>query len=107
MDKNKQFLGIDVSKEVIDVYDSQGIWHQFRNDVSGFKKLLAITSSLTHCVMEATGYYHVRLAYFLLEKGFMVSVENPLKVKRYIQMGLSKVKKDKSDAKQLYHYGKT
>ncbi|TYP99405.1 hypothetical protein C7447_1011, partial [Tenacibaculum adriaticum] len=48
MDKNKQFLGIDVSKEVIDVYDSQGIWHQFRNDVSGFKKLLTITSSLTH-----------------------------------------------------------
>ena len=35
----------------------------------------------------------------------MVSVENPLKVKRFIQMNLSKVKTDKSDAKQLYNYG--
>ncbi|MGG6230368.1 IS110 family transposase [Tenacibaculum sp. SDUM215027] len=94
MSKNKQFLGIDVSKEVLDVYDNQGNWSQFTNDASGFKELLLITSSLTHCIMEATGYYHVRLAYFLLEKGILVSVENPLKVKRFIQMNLSKVKTD-------------
>ncbi len=53
----------------------------------------------------STGYYHVRLAYFLTEKGVLVSVENPLKIKRFIQMSLSKVKTDKSDAKQLYNYG--
>ncbi len=105
MSKNKQFLGIDVSKDVLDVYDYQGNWYQFKNDSSGFKELLLITSDLTHCIMEATGYYHVRLAYFLTEKGVLVSVENPLKIKRFIQMNLSKVKTDKSDAKQLYNYG--
>ncbi|WP_281979320.1 IS110 family transposase [Tenacibaculum mesophilum] len=105
MSKNKQFLGIDVSKDVLDVYDYQGNWYQFKNDASGFKELLLITTDLTHCIMEATGYYHVRLAYFLTEKGVLLSVENPLKVKRFIQMNLSKVKTDKSDAKQLYNYG--
>lgn len=105
MSKNKQFLGIDVSKDVLDVYDYQGNWYQFKNEESGFKELLLITSDLTHCIMEATGYYHVRLSYFLIEKGVLVSVENPLKVKRFIQMNLSKVKTDKSDAKHLYAYG--
>ncbi len=51
--------------------------------------------------MEATGYYHYQLAYFLLESGIKVSVENPLSVKRFIQMKLSKIKTDKSDSKLI------
>jgi len=105
MDKVKEFIGIDVSKDVIDVYDFNGNYHQFTNSYSGFKKLLKLTSVATHCVMEATGYYHLKLAYFLQEEGVAVSVENPLKVKRFIQMKLTKIKTDKSDAKQLYEYG--
>ena len=105
MHKVKQFIGIDVSKDVIDLYDNQGNYHQFKNSYSGFKKLLAITTVSTHCVMEATGYYHLKLAYFLQEQGIAVSVENPLKIKRFIQMKLSKIKTDKSDAKQIYEYG--
>lgn len=31
--------------------------------------------------MEATGYYHIRLAYFLLENSIAVSIENPLSIK--------------------------
>ena len=49
--------------------------------------------------MEATGYY--QLAYHLLEFGIKVSVENPLSVKRFIQIVLSKVKTDKSDSKLI------
>ena len=105
MYKVKQFIGIDVSKDVLDVYDFNGKYHQFKNNYSGFKKLLALTSLDSHCVMEATGYYHLKLAYFLQEHSVAVSVENPLKVKRFIQMKLSKIKTDKSDAKQLYEYG--
>lgn len=105
MSKVKEFIGIDVSKDVFDLYDSKGAFYQFKNSVSGFKKLLRLTTNSSHCVMEATGYYHIRLAYFLLENGVAVSVENPLKVKRFIQMKLSKIKTDKSDAKQIYEYG--
>lgn len=105
MNKVKEFIGIDISKDVIDIYDSQGNFHQFKNSLSGFKKLLSLTNFSSHCVMEATGYYHLKLAYFLLEHGVAVSVENPLKVKRFIQMKLSKIKTDKSDSLQIYNYG--
>jgi transposase len=51
--------------------------------------------------MEATGYYQYQIAYYLLENGTNVSVENPLSVKRFIQMWLSKIKTDKSDSKLI------
>ena len=55
-------------------------------------------------VMEATGYYHYRLAQFLYQNAVVVSVVNPLSVKRFIQMKLAKVKTDKSDAKAICDY---
>lgn len=105
MIKDKHFFGIDVSKDTLDIYDFKGDSYQFKNSLLGFKKLLKITDQFSHCVLEATGYYHVRLAYFLVENGITVSVENPLKIKRFIQMKLSKIKTDKRDAKMIYEYG--
>jgi len=55
--------------------------------------------------MEATGYYHYQLAYYLVDNNILVSVENPLSVKRFIQMKLSKIKTDKSDSKMICEYG--
>jgi len=55
-------------------------------------------------VMEATGYYHYRLAQFLYKNAVVVSVVKPLSVKRFIQMKLAKVKTDKSDAKAICDY---
>ncbi len=55
--------------------------------------------------MEATGYYHYCLAQYLYLQGYLVSVVNPLSVKRFIQMKLSKIKTDKSDAKAICEYG--
>lgn len=54
--------------------------------------------------MEATGYYHYQLAYYLIENSIKTSVENPLSVKRFIQMKLSKIKTDKSDSKLICQY---
>ena len=104
MCKDKKFFGIDISKDVFDVCDFEGQNHQFKNNHSGYKKFNKILCKNSHCVMEATGYYHSKLAYYLLEENVAVSVENPLKIKRFIQMNLSKIKTDKSDAKQIYNY---
>ena len=104
MNKDKKYLGIDISKDVFDVCDNKGDYYQFKNNISGFKKLLKLLDIKSICVMEATGYYHVRLAYFLLENEKSVSVINPLKIKRYIQMQLSKIKTDKSDSKMIQAY---
>ncbi|MFD2432947.1 transposase [Mesonia maritima] len=106
MNKNTNYFGIDISKDVFDVMDMDGVFYQFPNSPSGFKKLLSLTDAFSHCVMESTGVYHLRLAYYLLENGIAVSVENPLSIKRFIQMKLSKVKTDKSDAKMISLYAK-
>ncbi|MCO5259941.1 MAG: IS110 family transposase [Crocinitomicaceae bacterium] len=104
MNKDKNYFGIDISKDVFDVCDNNRTYYQFTNSVSGFKKLLKLLDSNTICVMEATGYYHLRLAYFLLEHDQGVCIVNPLKIKRYIQMQLSKIKTDKSDSKMIQAY---
>ncbi|WP_178991056.1 IS110 family RNA-guided transposase [Winogradskyella schleiferi] len=104
MNKGIKFFGIDISHLVFDVTDSDGNYYQFKNNVSGFRKFIKLLDSKSHCAMEATGYYHYQLAYYLLESGIKLSVENPLAVKRFIQMKLSKVKTDKSDSKLICDY---
>ena len=104
MNKDIKFFGIDISNLVFDVTDSDGNYYQFKNNGLGFKKFTKLLNSNSHCVMEATGYYHYQLAYHLLESGIKVSVENPLSVKRFIQMKLSKIKTDKSDSKLICEY---
>ena len=89
---------------VFDVTDSDSNYYQFKNNGSGFKKVAKLLDNQSHCVMESRGSYHYQLAYHLLESGIRVSVENPLSVKRFIQMKLSKIKTDKSDSKLIYEY---
>ena len=56
-------------------------------------------------VMEATGVYHLRLAYTLCDKGIQVCVCNPLSVRRFAQMKRKFAKTDKLDAVCLMQYG--
>lgn len=104
MIKSKVFFGIDISKKVFDVMSKEGNHFQFDNNLIGFKKFLRLLDSNSHCVMESTGSYHIQLAYFLKENNVLVSVENPISIKRFIQMKLSKIKTDKSDAKMICLY---
>ncbi|MGB6269744.1 MAG: IS110 family transposase [Olleya sp.] len=105
MTKDKKIYGIDISKSVFDIYSESSGHYQLKNDEKGFKQLLKGLPKTALVVMEATGYYHYRLAQFLHQKGIAVSVVNPLSVKRFIQMKLAKVKTDKSDAKSICEYG--
>jgi transposase len=105
MSKDKTIFGIDISKNTFDVMDSNGKHSQFENNQKGFPKFLKLLNASSHCVMEATGYYHYQLAHYLVENNIAVSVENPLSIKRFIQMKLSRIKTDKSDAKMICLYG--
>lgn len=101
-------VGIDVSKEWFDVaWDAEGRTHHQRFDYTdeGVDALLEQTPKDAHYVMEATGIYHARLALRLHESGRCVSVVNPLVIKRYSQMQLSRVKSDKADAELIRRYG--
>lgn len=105
MNKDNKIFGIDISKHTFDVVDSDGNHYQFSNNFKHFLKFLKLLDSHSQCVMEATGYYHYQLAYFLAEHNIRVAVENPLSIKRFIQIKLSKVKTDKSDARMICLYG--
>lgn len=105
MNKYKEIYGVDISKDVFDVYGSQSGHDQFKNDEKGFLNFIKSLPKDVLVVMEATGYYHYRLAQFMHKRGVAVSVVNPLSVKRFIQMKLAKVKTDKSDAKAICEYG--
>ena len=104
MDKYKEIHGVDISKDVFDVMDTNGNHHQYDNSLKGFKLFLKSINTEALVVMEATGYYHYLLAQFLYDQGIHVSVVNPLSVKRFVQMKLSKVKTDKSDARAICDY---
>ena len=104
MNKYKEIYGVDISKDVFDVFGSVNGHFRYRNNEDGFKALVKALPKKSLVVMEATGYYHYRLAQFLDKKGIAVSVVNPLSVKRFIQMKLAKVKTDRSDSKAICEY---
>jgi transposase len=105
MNKNTEIFGIDISKDVFDVYSEKKGHQSFKNDENGFKLFKKGVGKDALVIMEATGYYHYRFAQFLHKANVQVSVVNPLSVKRFIQMKLAKVKTDKSDAKAICEYG--
>jgi len=107
MSKCKEFLGIDISKDVFDVMDSSENHHQFKNDPSGFTGFGKLLDENSHCVMEATGSYYQGLATWLYSQSIDVSVVNPLSVKRFIQMRLKTSKTDKLDAQMIRMYGES
>ncbi len=86
--KNKynETFGVDISKDVFDVHGTTVGYDQYKNDESGFRKFLKALPDTSLVVMEATGYYHYRLAQFLYKNGITVPVVKPLSVERFIQI---------------------
>ena len=104
MDKFTNYFGIDISKDVFDVCDTKDDHHKFENNVSGFEALEKVMTKEDHLVMEATGSYHQQLAQYFYNKGYSVSVVNPLVIRRFIQMRLKHNKTDKADASMIRLY---
>lgn len=104
MNEVTKFFGIDVSMETFDVSTSDQKHIQFSNDAEGFGKLFNLLDETSHCVMEATGAYHQKLATWLCSQGSKVSVVNPIVIKRFAQMRLRLAKTDKADATMIRQY---
>src|ERR1700748_1619470 len=110
MQSATNYTGIDISKSFFDVAASQGSayhYYKFSNNESGFKSLLSILSSDVVVVMEASGPYYLQLAGFLSDHNIAISVINPLVIRRFCQMRLSRAKTDQKDAKMIAAYGRT
>ena len=105
-----KIIGIDISKEKFDVcfsfqlssYSSRS----YTYNAEGIKLFLKDVPFDSICIMEATGVYHLRLAYALNKIGVFVSVVNPLSVKNFSRAVMCRTKTDKADARQLVDYAR-
>lgn len=112
MKKSNNYVGIDISKLTFDVAifcneDRKYKHHKFSNNEEGFNLLLELLTLESICVMEASGVYYLKLATFMSDRGIAVSVINPLIIRRFSQMRMSRAKTDKKDAMLIAEYGKT
>ena len=103
------YVGIDVSKSTFVVAYSSAKTSKtatFKNTTKGIYEFIkTISVAEHHCVLEATGNYSALLVYMLSESGFVVSLENPLKIKSFSRVMLSVVKTDQIDARLIALYG--
>jgi transposase len=100
--------GIDVSHATLDVCYQNNLGELFHlhvgNNNKGFDTILQHTGTGYHFVMEATGVYYIRLAFYLHQHNCNISVVNAISIKRYIQMHLERNKTDKKDAAWICRY---
>lgn len=111
MIKNKNYIGIDISKLSFDVAfkneNDKYVHFKFNNDNEGFKEFSKlINTDFDICVMEASGPYYLKLASYLFNSRMSVCVINPLVIRRFSQMRMSRTKTDKKDALIIAEYGK-
>lgn len=108
MEAKKLCCGIDVSHTKLDVCYQNNLgelfYLQVGNNNQGFARILEHTGVDYHFVMEATGVYYIRLAFYLHRQGCELSVVNAIAIKRYIQMHLERNKTDKKDAGWICRY---
>ena len=107
-------VGIDVSKgkSMIavmrpfgEVVVSPFEFHHTDSELCELAKLLRSLPGETRIVMEATGNYHLPVAWLLNDSGFYVSVVNAMLVHDYRNNSLRRAKTDKKDAVKLANYG--
>ncbi|MCX6145905.1 MAG: IS110 family transposase [Candidatus Kapabacteria bacterium] len=99
----KNIIGIDISKEYFDAFMNNNVI-RFKNDLNGFTKFIKSIPLESHCIMESTSTYCYKLAYFILNSGSIVYIINPLRIKHFTRMNLSKCKTDKQDAINITKY---
>lgn len=113
-------VGIDVSNLIIDVaisaIDDQIVPHllastRFDNNPSGHIKLeewierKRIKDVGLQVVLEATGIYHERLAYHLVNDGYELAIVLPNRIKSYCNSTSIRSVTDKISAKQIAEFG--
>lgn len=101
-------VGIDISKNKFDaswMVIGKEVNRKYDYTELGLKSFLGDTPKDALFLMEATGVYHTLLALRLYEAKRQVSVCNPLVIKRYSQMKLTRAKTDKADARLIRMFG--
>lgn len=101
------FAGVDVSADTLDIHynlaNGKELTLRVPNSQNGHEEVLQKVGVRCY-VMEATGPYYLRFAFYLKAGGDEVRLENSLVIKRYIQMHMERNKSDRKDASWIYRY---
>jgi len=99
------YVGIDISKDFLDVYiRPSGDFQRFENNSKGFKKLIKELKDINLIALEATGKLESPLVRALIEAGFNVSRINPRQIRDFAKSGGKLAKTDKVDASVIAHF---
>lgn len=116
----KQVVGIDVAQKELVVtlgrkFDDLSVelyaYHVFKNNKTGFNSLKIWVDKLTNqavktsFVMEATGVYHQKFAYFLDDKNLDIHIVLPNKISNYIRTLDIKTINDKTCSQAIARFG--
>jgi transposase len=102
------YIGIDISKDSIDVSISESISLKIENSRSGFTKLkreFARLGTDIHLVCEPTGGYEKDLLDFLWQQGITVSLVNASQIRAFARAQGRLAKTDKIDASVIRDFG--
>lgn len=110
MKSKKEYIGIDVSKDKLDVaYQGRNGAEQYQNDQAGIRKLLDClrqAEGIDRIVVEATAGFEREAVNELLGAGLPVALLNPTRVRRFAQAQGQHAKTDAIDAHMLADFGK-
>jgi len=111
------YVGVDIAKDTVVVAAHRPAQLtnpvSLSNDAAGYVRLQALVSdwqtaagcASTHLVMEPTGGYEARLAYYAHAQGWRVSLVNPSQVRDWIRGLARRAKTDCLDAALLARFG--
>ena len=102
-------IGVDISKKKFHSckFDGKkfGKVTETNNSKTSIKSFLKKNKEADRIIMEATGTYYLKLAITAKEFGFSVIVENPYKIKQYIEFQTGRANTDPIAAKLISKYG--
>ncbi len=107
MSKIPLSIGIDVSKETLDItykYQDNFTCRKIKNTKSEIQKVGRELSKLSFTgliIVESTSHYHFLVALNLQQYNLDVRVINPILTQKYLRSNVRKLKTDKADSKIL------
>ncbi len=101
----KNYIGIDISKATIDVYDGKKSY-KFENNEIGFKQVVSLVEDIKNTILifEPTGIYSYPLTNFCATNKIKVVMVGPKESRDFARSLKVRSKTDKIDAKVLYKY---
>jgi len=101
----RNYIGIDISKATLDVYDGKKSY-KFENNETGFKEIVRLVEDIKNVIFifEPTGVYSYALTDFCSKENINIVMVGPKESRDFARSLKVRSKTDKIDAKVLYKY---